>query len=62
MILPILDYCGAVSHGCVKENEEGLKCLQGRGARVVYCPFVQRAEGYKFLLEHSYKKERKLHC
>ena len=35
MILPILDYCGAVFHGCSKGNEEGLECLQKRGGRIV---------------------------
>ena len=35
MILPILDYCGAVFHGCGKGNEEGLECLQRRGGRIV---------------------------
>ena len=35
MILPILDYCGAVFHRCGKGNEEGLECLQRRGGRIV---------------------------
>ena len=35
MILPILDYCGAVFHRCSKGNEEGLECLQRRGGRIV---------------------------
>ena len=28
IILPVLDYCGAVFHRCGKGNEEGLECLQ----------------------------------
>ena len=35
MILPILDYCGAVFHRCGKGNEEGLECLQRRAGRMV---------------------------
>ena len=35
IILPILDYCGAVFHGCGKGNEEGLECLQRRAGRIV---------------------------
>ena len=35
MILPILDYCGAVFHGCGKGNEEVLERLQRRGGRIV---------------------------
>ena len=35
MILPILDYCGAVFHRCGKGNEEGLECLQRRAGRIV---------------------------
>ena len=35
MILPILDYCGAVFHRCGKGNEEGLESLQRRGGRIV---------------------------
>ena len=35
MILPILDYCGAVFHRCGKGNEEGLECLQRQGGRIV---------------------------
>ena len=35
MILPILDYCSAVSHRCGKGNEEGLECLQRRAGRIV---------------------------
>ena len=35
MILPILDYCGAVYHRCGKGNEEGLECLQRRAGRIV---------------------------
>ena len=35
MFLPILDYCGAVFHGCGKSNEEGLECLQRRVGRIV---------------------------
>ena len=35
MFLPILDYCGAVFHGCVKRNEEGLKCRQRWVRRIV---------------------------
>ena len=35
MILPILDYCDAVLHGCGKGNEEELEHLQGRGGRIV---------------------------
>ena len=35
MILPILDYCGAVSHRCGKGNEECLESLQRRGGRIV---------------------------
>ena len=40
MILPILDYCGAVFHRCGKGNEEGLECLQRRGGRIALpiCP------------------------
>lgn len=34
MILPILDYCGAVFHGCGKGNEKGLECLQRQGGRI----------------------------
>ena len=35
---PILDYCGAVFHGCGRGNEKGLEyleCLQRRGGRIV---------------------------
>ena len=35
MILPILDYCGAVFHRCDKGNEEGLECLRRRAGRIV---------------------------
>ena len=35
MILPILDYCGAVFHRCGKGNEECLESLQRRGGRIV---------------------------
>ena len=35
MILRILDYCGAVFHGCGKGNEEVLEHLQRRGSRIV---------------------------
>ena len=35
MILPILDYCGAVFHRCGKGNEESLECLQRRAGRIV---------------------------
>ena len=35
MILPILDYCGAVFHICGKGNEECLESLQRRGGRIV---------------------------
>ena len=36
MILPILDYYGAVFHRCGKGNEEGLECLQRGGGRTVF--------------------------
>ena len=35
MILPNLEYCCAVFHGCGKGNEEELECLQRRTARIV---------------------------
>ena len=35
MILPILDYCGAVFHRCGKGNEDSLECLQRRAGRIV---------------------------
>ena len=35
MILPILDYCGAVFHRCGKGNEECLESLQRRGGTIV---------------------------
>ena len=35
MILPNLEYCYAVFHGCGKGNEEELECLQRRAARIV---------------------------
>lgn len=35
MILPILDYCFAVFHGCGKGNEEVLEHLQRHGGRIV---------------------------
>lgn len=35
MILPILDYCSAVFHGCGKGNDEELERLQRRGGRIV---------------------------
>ena len=35
MILPILDYCGAVFHGCGKGNEKVLEGLQRRRGRIV---------------------------
>lgn len=35
MILPILDYCGAVFHRCGKGNEECLESLQRRCGRIV---------------------------
>ena len=35
MILPVLDYCGAVLHGCGKGNEEELERLQRRGCRII---------------------------
>ena len=35
MILPTLDYCGAVLHGCGKGSEENLERLQRRGGRIV---------------------------
>ena len=35
MILPILDYCSTVFHGCGKGNEEELERLQRRGGRIV---------------------------
>ena len=60
MILPILDYCGAVFHRCGKGNEEGLECFQRRGGGIVkYCPFVNQTDGYKSWLGHPYGKKRK---
>ena len=35
MILPNLEYCCAVFHGCGKGNEEELERLQRRAARIV---------------------------
>ena len=35
MILPILDYCGAVFHRCGKGNEKCLESLERRGGRIV---------------------------
>ena len=35
MFLSILDYCGAVFHGCGKRNNEGLECLQRQVGRIV---------------------------
>ena len=35
MTLLNLEYCCAVFHGCGKGNEEELKCLQKRAARIV---------------------------
>ena len=35
MILPILDYCGTVLHGCGRGNKEELERLQRRGGRIV---------------------------
>ena len=35
IILPVLDYCGAVFHRCGKGNEEGLECLQRWAGRIV---------------------------
>ena len=35
MILPILDYCGALFHGCGKGSEKVLERLQRRGGRIV---------------------------
>ena len=35
MILPNLEYCCAVFHGCGKGNEEELERLQTRAARIV---------------------------
>ena len=35
MILPILDYCGAVFYRCGKGNEEDLECLQRRAGKMV---------------------------
>ena len=35
MILPNLEYCCAVFHGCGKGNEEELALLQRRAARIV---------------------------
>ena len=61
MILPILDYCGAVFHRCGKGNE-GLECLLGWYNSLQYCPFVHRTDVYKPRLGHSYEKKRKPHC
>ena len=35
MILPNLEYCCAVFHGCGKGNEEELERLRSRAARIV---------------------------
>ena len=35
MILPNLEYCGAVFHGCGKGNQEELERLQAHAARIV---------------------------
>ena len=35
MLLPNLEYCCAVFHGCGKGNEEELERLQRRAARIV---------------------------
>ena len=35
MILPNLEYCCSVVHGCGKGNEEELERLQARAARIV---------------------------
>ena len=52
MILPNLEYCCAVFHGCGKGNEEELALLQRRAARIVLTDgaFVHSRYGFRSLL------------
>ena len=45
MILPNLEYCCAVFHGCGKGNEEELERLQRRAARIVLVSTQDMASG-----------------
>ena len=55
MILPNLEYCCAVFHGCGKGNEEELERLQSRAARIVLTDgtFVHARYGFQSSLGPS---------